>query len=689
MTAPAAERPQSVRDGAQAPFEAARTWLAEALRSRWAAGDGDGGAGGSDGDGTGDGTGALEGAHGAAGAGGFRAAHGPRLALPLVVPLGAADTLHPGRDPWPDERPVATVHLSSRAVLVGPWGAGRNPAAGGPPAPRPACGRCLAMRWQRLRTRSEREALEGGFVPEGGTAWPVLTDHVADAVWAVCRAVAGRRSPDGLARVTRVDLGTLALATFPLLPEPLCPVCVTPADDAPEHGRMDLAPTPKPAPDVYRSTPLAALDLPEAALANPVCGALGSTTHLNPASTTTAPISGSAFVRGYAGLNDVTFSGQADAYATSRTLAYLEGLERYAGTHARRGLRPVTASLDELAAEWGEDTVVDPRGTGLYAPETYRDDPMVDPFDPARPIPWIWGHRLRDDSPVLVPARLVHYSAGLPSDNFVFECSNGCATGGTLAEAALYGLLELIERDAFLLAWYARAPFTRVDPRATGDPRVRGMLDRAALLGYEVRAFDTRSDLGIPVITAVAVRQDGGPGLLSFGAAAGLDPAGALTGALSEVLTYIPHLPYQVAERRAELEAMAEDFGRVRQLKDHAQLYGLPRMAAHAGDFLTGDPALEPAAVYADWARTRPATLDLRDDLRLLVEALAAHGHDAVAVDQTTPEQRAVGLRTVATLAPGLLPLDFGWHRQRALRMPRMLAAAGRDGLRTVPHPFP
>ncbi|WBB64062.1 TOMM precursor leader peptide-binding protein [Streptomyces sp. WMMC500] len=675
MTATTAARTPAVRDGEPAPFEAARAWLAEALRRRWAAG------GGSGGPGAGDGEGAV----------GFCATRAPNPPLPLVVPLGAADVLHPGRDPWPDQRPGATVHLSSRAVLVGPWGAGRHPAAGGPPAPRPACGRCLAMRWQRLRTRSEREALEGGFAPEGGSAWPVLTDHVADAVWAVCRAVAGRRSPDGQARVTRVDLGTLALATFPLLPEPLCPACVTPGDDAPEHGRMHLAPAPKPAPDVYRVSPLDALDLPEAALTNPVCGVLGSTTHLNPASTTTAPISGSAFVRGYAGLNDVTFSGQADAYATSRTLAYLEGLERYAGTHARRGLRPVTASLDELAAAWGEDGVVDPRDTGVYAPETYRADPLVDPFDPARPIPWIWGHRLRDDRPVLVPARLVHYGAGLPSDNFVFECSNGCATGGSLAEAALYGLLELIERDAFLLAWYGRGPGPRVDPRSAGDARVRGMLDRAALLGYEVRAFDTRSDLDVPVITAVAVREDGGPGLLSFGAAAGPDPAGALTGALSEVLTYIPHLPYQVAERRAELEAMADDFGLVRQLKDHAQLYGLPRMAAHAGDFLTGDPAQPLAGVFADWARTRPATLDLRDDLRLLVDALAARGHDVVAVDQTTPEQRALGLRTVATLAPGLLPLDFGWHRQRALRMPRLAAARAAGGARprAVPHPFP
>ena len=59
-------------------------------------------------------------------------------------------------------------------------------------------------------------------------------------------------------------------------------------------------------------------------------------------------------------------------------------------------------------------------------------------------------------------------------------------------------------------------------------------------------------------------------------------------------------------------------------------------------------------------------------------------------VDQTTAEQRGMGLRTVRVLAPGLLPIDFGWARQRALRMPRLLGAlsAGAE-LHRVPHPFP
>ena len=68
-------------------------------------------------------------------------------------------------------------------------------------------------------------------------------------------------------------------------------------------------------------------------------------------------------------------------------------------------------------------------------------------------------------------------------------------------------------------------------------------------------------------------------------------------------------------------------------------------------------------------------------------------------VDQTTPEQARLGLRTVCTIVPGLLPIDFGWSRQRALTMPRLRTAwrragrrpddLGEDEIRRVPHPFP
>ncbi|MEU8518858.1 TOMM precursor leader peptide-binding protein [Streptomyces sp. NBC_01216] len=621
---------------------------------------------------------------------------------PMVVPLGAvgAEDGDTGAvDPWASDRATALVHLTASAVLFGPWGGD-----GGAPA----CGRCLAVRWQRLRSRSERNALETGG-PEGprpAGAWPLLPGHIGDTAVALCEALLREPRPESpavlaadraLPRVTRLDLTNLLIRTYPLLADPLCPGCGPRgrAQASHEVRPLSLAPRPKPDPDAYRLRSAFAYPLPTEALANPVCGALGAGTWTDVTSSTTAPVAGSAFVRGYAGLHDVTWSGQENSFATSRRLAFLEGLERYAGTRRRGGSAPVVGSYDAL-----RDDAVDPAACGLYSPETYREDPLAEPFDPGRPIPWEWGWSLRDERPVLVPSRLVYYSIPSADDNFVFECSNGCAIGGCLEEAVLGGLLELVERDSFLNGWYGAARLPRIDLGTVGGATAAAMVERAALQGYDVLAFDNRIDLAVPAVTVVGVRRDGGPGTLSFAAAASLDPRSAVEGALSEVLSYIPHLARQTAERRGELEAMADDFSRVRHLKDHPQLYGLPRMAGYAHAYLEPSEARPFDAVYRDWERrVRPRTGDLRDDVAVVRDALVGAGHDVVVVDQTSPEQERMGLRTVCTVVPGLLPIDFGWNRQRALLMPRLRTALRRGGHRArdltdadvhrAPHPFP
>ncbi|HST67797.1 MAG TPA: TOMM precursor leader peptide-binding protein [Mycobacteriales bacterium] len=439
---------------------------------------------------------------------------------PAVAVLGRDDALGgtdvPAAGPWPDAR----VHVTGSSVLIGPWGVdGTGP-----------CGRCLAVRWQRLRTRSERDALETGRDRFAAGDWPVLPDWCLDAVAAVRAALDGRPGPGpGLAYVTEVDLATLTVRTVTLLAEPLCscaevvPAAVVPAPVPALRSR------PKTAAGGFRLRPAADYPLPLDALANPVCGALGAGTWLDVTSPTTAPVAGTVFMRGYAGLNDVTWSGQANSYAASRALAFLEGLERYAGTHRRRPGPPLVAALADLG-----DTALDPRTCGVYSDRTYAEDPAVSPFDPDRPIPWVQGFSLTHGRPVLVPARLVHYSAGVAADNFVFECSNGCATGSCLEEAALFGLLELIERDAFLLGWYGGARLTEIDLDTVPAGAVRTMRQRAELLGYDVHAFDNRADLAPPVVTALAVRRDGGVGTLAFAAASTVDPVAAVEGAVCE-----------------------------------------------------------------------------------------------------------------------------------------------------------
>jgi ribosomal protein S12 methylthiotransferase accessory factor len=204
-------------------------------------------------------------------------------------------------------------------------------------------------------------------------------------------------------------------------------------------------------------------------------------------------------------------------------------------------------------------------------------------------------------------------------------------------------------------------------------------------------------------VTAVAERIDGGTGRLCFGAGAGLDPEAALAAGLCEIATDAVNLRGRTLREEPRLRAMAADLGEVRVLHDHPLLYGLPEMAVHADFLLRPEhrpgvrrPVVPPAALARD--SVAPAG-DLREDVENCVAAVAREGFDVIAVDQTTPEQRRLGFHTAGVIVPGLLPIDFGWSRQRALHMPRTRTALREAGLVTheltaadlnpAPHPFP
>ncbi|HEY7483062.1 MAG TPA: TOMM precursor leader peptide-binding protein [Streptosporangiaceae bacterium] len=623
----------------------------------------------------------------------------PGRVRPYVAVLGDHDAIAGPPDGSVADPASYPIHLTPRSILFGP-------AAGSPPGSPCSC--CLALRWQKLRSTEERNILESGRSLQSVAASPYLTTFALDTArqlfalltdpWAEGSdpgATGSDASPPGIGYVYELSLNSLVVRRFGLLADPACPVCSRPRQDSREAARLTLRSRRKPSADRYRLRSIADYDLPLEGFVNPVCGMLGASARSDLACPTTAPVNSFLKLRISGRLFDVHWSGHANSYEESTTCGVFEGLERYASGQRRRFNRVVMGSYDSLRAD-----ALDPRDCGVYTDDYYHADRTFTPFAPDRPIPWVWGYSLRDERPILVPERISYYmERHNTGHNFVHECSNGCAGGSCLEEAILYGMLELIERDAFLLAWYGRAALPEIDPDTCRDPATRFMMDRIRLHDYDVRLFDNRSDLAVPVVTGVAVRRDGGLGTLCFAAGAGLDPDDAVRAALCEIASYIPTLPERVAQRHDELAAMARDFSKVAELNHHAALFGLPEMARHAQFLLSDRPKRAMAELYQDWERVRPRTLDLLDDVRFCRDRLIAAGFDVIVVDQTCPEQELVGLHNVCVIVPGLIPIDFGWHRQRALHMPRMRTAFRRAGRRTtdladselhlVPHPFP
>ncbi|WP_394813598.1 TOMM precursor leader peptide-binding protein [Streptomyces hazeniae] len=599
------------------------------------------------------------------------------------VPGTGADT--PAAVPLP-------VHVYGRQVVVGP-----APGA-------PACPQCLARRWQAVRSVTLREALEIGGGTRAAGESPYGTPYAAAAVAALVTGLATGPAPspdDPYARVQVLDLESLTVRRHSLVPDPECPRCARPEADTAEAATLALRPAPKKSPGSFRVRGIGEYALPVEPYANPVCGSLGPSIVHDVSSTSTSATIGCFSMRSGDYLRETFWGGHDDTFGTSMRIGVLEGLERYAGMRARARTASVRDSLDGLRARGVP--AVDPRVCGLYSEDFHRANPHITPFTTDREVPWVWGWSLRDERPLLVPEVLTYYHAPGLENRFVQESSNGCASGGALEEAVYFGLMEVVERDAFLLSWYGRAALPEIDPATSGSAATRHMVDRLEMYGYEARFFDTRITFPVPVVTGVALRHDGGLGRMCFGAGAGLDPEAALAAALCEIATDAVNLQGRTEREEERLRAMTTDFHRVAALHDHPLAYGIPEMGRHA-DFLLGRPgAPRPARrsmadLYGDGSVPTVAD-DLREDLLTCVKAVTAEGFDVVVVDQTMPEQRRLGLRTVSVLVPGLLPIDFGWTRQRALGMPRLRTALREAGLREkdltpddlnpAPHPFP
>ncbi|MEO3805420.1 TOMM precursor leader peptide-binding protein [Nonomuraea sp. B1E8] len=602
-----------------------------------------------------------------------------------VRPYPAVARRAAGRDvPW------LPVRVEAGWVLVGP---SVRPS-------RPGCPTCVGRR--RAGNRPDavaRDALRALWAADlDSRPSALLTPLVSRTVAAlVADEVHRLRHDPGSARTVgallKVHLTTAAVRRHPFLPDPLCPDCGARPDDGPHAGRYVPRPAPKPDRGTFRVSGIsdreaeleqrfvdAETGIVQALVKEEHGGGPMAVARLSPARTEHESH------HGY---------GRSDDFASARATAVAEALERIAGIHPRSRRTAVRAAYADIA-----DHALDPRTLGLY-PDDWYDQPgfLFTRFAPERPTTWVWAYSFARDAPVLVPESYAFFGPR-PADDlgFAYECSNGCALGGHPAEAILYGLLEVAERDAALATWYARMPIPRVDLGSAADRRIPMLAQRVRdRLGYEVHAFAALLEQRVPVFWVMAVDALGRPDRprALCGSASHLDPERALRRALEDL---VPMLAGHVERYDPATSArLAADSDEVRLLEHHPLAYGHPDASGRLGFLPLGGPSLTVAEVAArvGW----PGHDDLCADLAELAGRYLAGGLDVIAVDITSPEARACGLHAAKVFVPGTLSMTFG-HRYRRvhglprlLSLPRLLGYRDRDlrpaELNPYPHPFP
>ncbi len=399
----------------------------------------------------------------------------------------------------------------------------------------------------------------------------------------------------------------------------------------------------------------------------------------------------------------VTGSGLAYSFHASRTTAILEALERSDGFLPRARRSVVYGSYEQL-----QEQAINPETFGLFSEQQQSLTPKLPgshrftAYSSTMSFHWVWAYSLRRQQPVLVPEQIAYYGAQAvrpATENFLFETSNGCAVGGSIEDATLHGLCEVIERDAFFLTWYARLQVPALDWRSTYDADLLLAIERSRrMTGFEFYAFDCTTDFELPVILMLAVnREDRAPRVI-LGAAAHLDPDKALASAFFETASTIVGQSERFPRDTAKGKRLVKDSTLILSIEDHVLAGAMPEAFSRFA-FLLAERPLQTlqerfAAHYA-----RQPSLDLTEELLSLTKKVIHRGYDVVIVDQTSPELRAGNFSCVKVLVPGLIPLTFGHafrrtrHLHRLYCLPKELGYTDHDltsaELNTDPHAFP
>jgi ribosomal protein S12 methylthiotransferase accessory factor len=558
---------------------------------------------------------------------------------------------------------------------------------------KPGCSQCADMRHLMAgRDRREMWELQQMIASHGGKphdAWASRTGllQVSHLLVAEAQRVLQGSQAHSEEQVFLLNLKTLKCSRHFFLPDPLCQVCGRLPDDSSTAARISLRPSPKISADSYRCRPMD--ELKEVLVKDYLDYRTG---FLNGKMRDLVSPFADVSVNLPLFNEDEATAGRTHSYAESELTAILEGLERYCGL-APRGKRTVIRdSFRNLA-----DQALDPVKVGLHTEEQYaRPGFPLKPFDPDRPIDWVWGYSFLQERPILVPEPLAYYSLGC-GHGFVYETSNGCALGGSLEEAIFYGILEVVERDSFLMTWYAQLPLPRLEPYSANDQELRLMIERLrAVAGYDLYLFNATMEHGIPSVWTLAKNRKQKGVNLVCAAGAHPDPVRAVKSSLHEVAAMLLTLDEKLEANREKYVRMLHDPSLVEKMEDHSMLYSLPE-AEERLHFLLDEN--RPLRTFDEEFKRKTGHADLTDDLKDILQAFRRLNLDVIVVDQTTPEILRNGLHCVKVLIPGMLPMTFGHHLtrltglERVLRVPVELGYATKpltfEQLNPHPHPFP
>ncbi len=306
---------------------------------------------------------------------------------------------------------------------------------------------------------------------------------------------------------------------------------------------------------------------------------------------------------------------------------------------------------------------------------------------------WTQGFSISQDYPIWIPASLVYMPYLYRKDEPIFhnQISTGLACGVNLASAIYRGILEVVERDAFMIVWHNRLNCPSLDTSNIEDSYVRSLLDvlDQAPVEYYIKVLTL--DIEVTTLLVLVSNKNGCPPHTVIGMAVDLDPLKALGRALEEgILVYLGLTRYQ---RENPVYERDPEYKQVVTPAKHGIIHAMEPELLETVQFLKENRNIMTLKDLPNYHNVDPV-----DACKLIVELLQKKDLETHVADLTTVDIDDVGFKVIRAIIPGMQPLDLD-HAYPYLGGKRIYEVPFKLGLTPKPlkenevnrdpHPFP
>lgn len=300
---------------------------------------------------------------------------------------------------------------------------------------------------------------------------------------------------------------------------------------------------------------------------------------------------------------------------------------------------------------------------------------------------WTRCESLSGGNFLLVPCQSIWLAYPyLPNEPVIYPpISTGVAAGGCLSAALLRGLLEVIERDAFIIYYLQKLPAPKIKLELIKNNQVMKLLETVKRYKLEVHCFDISTDIGIPVVVSIVLDRTGVGKAVSVGLKSDLSTIKAIVGSITEAFHTRKWI--RTEHERNQAPVSQNDLLKNSSLTTRGLLWYSIDSIKHLDFWLNSS--------QTKIVKEEGVSMSSGEELKRVIHVLIKSGYTPYWKNLMISQFDNLNIYVVKTMVPGFQPLYLNENYRLAVsdrlyEVPEKLGFKTKreSQLNTFPHPF-